>query len=36
MTGVVGLDVKPVDADLRRAYGEACRAIAWAGIGNGG
>jgi hypothetical protein len=36
MAGVVGLDVKPVDADLRRAYGEACRAIAWAGIGNGG
>ena len=36
LTGVVGLDVKPVDADLRRAYGEACRAIAWAGIGNGG
>jgi hypothetical protein len=36
MTGVVGLDVKPVDADLRRAYGEACRAIAWAGYGNGG
>jgi hypothetical protein len=36
MTAVVGLDVKPVDADLRRAYGEACRAIAWAGIGNGG
>ena len=36
MTGVVGLDVKPVDADLRRAYAEACRAIAWAGIGNGG
>jgi hypothetical protein len=36
MQGVVGLDVKPVDADLRRAYGEACRAIAWAGYGNGG
>jgi hypothetical protein len=36
MVGVVGLDVKPVDADLRRAYGEACRAIAWAGYGNGG
>ena len=36
MGGVVGLDVKPVDAELRRAYGEACRAIAWAGIGNGG
>ena len=36
MAGVVGLDVKPVDADLRRAYGEACRAIAWAGYGNGG
>ena len=36
MTGVVGLDVKPVDAELRRAYGEACRAIAWAGYGNGG
>lgn len=36
MAGVVGLDVKPVDADLRRAYAEACRAIAWAGYGNGG
>jgi hypothetical protein len=28
--------VKPVTPDLRRAYAEACRAIAWAGIGNGG
>lgn len=36
MGQVVGLDVKPVTPDLRRAYGEACRAIAWAGIGNGG
>jgi hypothetical protein len=36
MGDVVGLDVKPVTPDLRRAYAEACRAIAWAGIGNGG
>lgn len=36
MGDIVGLDVKPVTPDLRRAYGEACRAIAWAGIGNGG
>jgi hypothetical protein len=36
MGDVVGLDVKPVTPDLRRAYGEACRAIAWAGYGNGG
>ena len=33
---IVGLDVKPVTPELRRAYAEACRAIAWAGIGNGG
>ena len=36
MGDIVGLDVKPVTPDLRRAYGEACRAVAWAGIGNGG
>lgn len=36
MGDVVGLDVKPVTPELRRAYAEACRAIAWAGIGNGG
>ena len=36
MGDVVGLDVKPVTPDLRRAYAEACRAIAWAGVGNGG
>lgn len=36
MAGIVGLEVKPVTPELRRAYGEACRAIAWAGIGNGG
>jgi hypothetical protein len=33
---IVGLEVKPVTPELRRAYAEACRAIAWAGIGNGG
>lgn len=36
MGDIVGLDVKPVTPELRRAYGEACRAIAWAGYGNGG
>ena len=36
MGDVVGLDVRPVTPELRRAYAEACRAIAWAGIGNGG
>jgi hypothetical protein len=36
MGDVVGLDVKPVTPDMRRAYAEACRAIAWAGYGNGG
>lgn len=36
MGDVVGLDVRPVTPELRRAYAEACRAIAWAGVGNGG
>ena len=31
----VGMDVKPVTPDLRKAYAEGCRAIAWAGIGRG-
>jgi len=31
----VGLDVQVVTPELRRAYAEACRAIAWAGIGRG-
>jgi hypothetical protein len=31
----VGLEVVPVTPELRRAYGDACRAIAWAGV-NGG
>lgn len=35
MLEAVGKDVKPVSGDMRRAYGEACRAIAWAGIGRG-
>ena len=35
MSEVVGLDVKPVDAEAKRRYAEACRAIAWAGIGRG-
>jgi hypothetical protein len=33
--GVVGLEVKPVTPELRKAYAEVCRAIAWAGIGRG-
>ena len=32
---IVGLDVKPVTPELRARYAEACRAIAWAGIGRG-
>ena len=35
MTEAVGLDVKPVDSELRKRYAEACRAIAWAGVGRG-
>jgi len=35
MTDAVGLEVKPVDAEMKRRYAEACRAIAWAGIGRG-
>lgn len=31
----VGLEVVPVTPELRRSYGDACRAIAWAGV-NGG
>lgn len=36
MGEAIGLEVKPVTPELRRAYAEACRAIAWAGIGKGG
>ncbi|NBT05573.1 MAG: hypothetical protein EBS54_02050 [Betaproteobacteria bacterium] len=35
MSEAVGLDVKPVDPEMKRRYVEACRAIAWAGIGRG-
>lgn len=35
MGEAIGLEVKPVTPELRRAYAEACRAIAWAGIGRG-
>jgi hypothetical protein len=35
MAEAVGLDVKPVDLELRKRYAEACRAIAWAGVGRG-
>jgi len=35
MGETVGLDVRPVDSELRKRYAEACRAIAWAGIGRG-
>ena len=35
MAEAVGLDVKPVDSELRKRYAEACRAIAWAGVGRG-
>jgi len=33
--GVVGMDVVPVTPDMRKAYAEACKAIAWAGINKG-
>jgi hypothetical protein len=33
---VVGKEVVPVAPELRRAYSDAARALAWAGIGNGG
>lgn len=35
MGSVLSLEVKPVDADMRKAYVEVCRAIAWAGITKG-
>lgn len=35
MGSVLSLEVKPVDADTRKAYVEVCRAIAWAGIAKG-
>lgn len=35
MADAVGLEVKPVTPELRRAYSEACKAIAWAGVGRG-
>lgn len=35
MADAVGLEVKPVTPELRRAYAEACRAIAWAGVNKG-
>jgi hypothetical protein len=35
MESVLSLEVKPVDADVRKAYVEVCRAIAWAGIAKG-
>lgn len=36
MGQAIGLEVRPVTPELKRAYAEACRAIAWAGIGKGG
>ena len=36
MSQAIGLEVKPVTPELKRAYAEACRAIAWAGINKGG
>ena len=36
MGEAIGLEVKPVTPELRKAYAEACRAIAWAGVGKGG
>ena len=36
MGEAIGLEVRPVTPELRKAYAEACRAIAWAGINKGG
>lgn len=36
MGEAIGLEVRPVTPELRKAYAEACRAIAWAGIHKGG
>jgi hypothetical protein len=36
MLDVVGLDVQPVTPEIKRQYAEACRAIAWAGVHQGG
>lgn len=35
MGEAIGLEVKPVTPELRKAYAEACKAIAWAGIARG-
>lgn len=35
MGEAIGLEVKPVTPELKAAYSEACRAIAWAGVGRG-
>jgi hypothetical protein len=36
MGEAIGLEVRPVTPELRKAYAEACMAIAWAGIHKGG
>lgn len=35
MADAIGLEVRPVTPELKRAYAEACRAIAWAGVNKG-
>lgn len=35
MGEAIGLEVRPVTPELKRAYAEACRAIAWAGVNKG-
>lgn len=35
MGSVLSLEAKPVDADVRKAYVDVCRAIAWAGMAKG-
>jgi hypothetical protein len=35
LAGIVGMDVVPVSPEVRKAYAEACKAIAWAGVGRG-
>jgi len=35
MSEAIGLEVKPVTPEVRRAYVEACKAVAWAGINKG-
>lgn len=35
MSEILSMEVKPVDASVRKSYAELCRAIAWAGMPRG-